>query len=442
MAITLGNKEEIELEFDGFKTEREKEISYLEEIIRDWRSKLKKLQGDGDGLKSTSKSSGFGVYDYNEIKRQVDELEKERDTEKDNNESIIKEQNKILEGIRKEAEESKDFGGKMKIRIRELENELQDSLNKLELLQWGIDPNKKQVAVRKKNFSPAIHRDLSRKSNPKKNFVNNNKRVSSLPNNRKVPSYTRPIRQPVNRHQTTSRSPAARLGGYAYKRPGNVSLSNGPKSNSGSKKRTTTKPQLSGVFGRLYQSKQRDSPLRTNNAGISPGYRAGGYKRSPANRNQVSGTQGVKKSSPGTRVTTKFQVSSRLYPGPGDRSKERDSSNSKSKKEDSKTRTQRVYGNLRNNSNNRSNSYGRVPRPLQRSSSKNRSTSKDKAKPPISSNSGVFDRLYGSGSNSKATKSKPQKPPMKKVNNFIETNDKVSNIKINKWKFQQENFLL
>lgn len=339
----------------------------------------------------------------------------------------------------KEAEDSKDFGGKMRMRIRELEAELQDSLDKLELMQRGIDPNKKQITVRKKNFSPAVNNSLTRKSNPRRNNLSSNKRVSSLPNNRKAPSYTRPTRQPVNRHQTTSRSPAARLGGYGYKKPGNVSGSNGPRSNSGSKKRSTTKPQLSGVFGRLYQSKQRDSALRTNQNKVSPGYRQGGYKRSPATRtqNQPAGSQGVKRSSPGTRATTNFQVSSRLYPGPGGRSK--DSSNSRSKRDDPKTNSSRVYGNVKNTSKERSNSYGRVPRPFQRSGSKNRSTSKDRAKPPASS-SGVFDRLYGgnsgskqlqgSGANVKETRAKPQRPPAKpSMNNFMDAKDK-SNLDI------------
>ena len=364
------------------------------------------------------------------LNKQVDDLETQLESEKKENENILKDQNKALEDFKKEAEDSKDFGGKMRMRIRDLEAELQDSLDKLELMQRGIDPNKKQIIVRKKNFSPAVHNSLSRKSNPRKNNLSNNKRVSSLPNNRKAPSYTRPTRQPVNRHQTTSRSPAARLGGYGYKKPGNVSGSNGPRSNSGSKKRSTTKPQVSGVFGRLYQSKQRDSPLRTNANKVSPGYRQGGYKRSPANRaqNQAAGAQGVKRSSPGTRATTNFQVSSRLYPGPGGRSK--DSSNSRSKREDSKTNNSKIYNNPKNTSKERSNSYGRVPRPFQRSGSKNRSTSKDRVKPPASSNSGVFDRLYGSGANTKAPKSKPQRPPAKpSVNNFIDANDK-SNLDI------------
>lgn len=75
-------KEEIELEYDGFKTEREKEINQLKEIIREREFKLVKLQRESDALKSTTKSSNFGVYDYNEIKKQVEDLEKQLDTEK------------------------------------------------------------------------------------------------------------------------------------------------------------------------------------------------------------------------------------------------------------------------------------------------------------------------------------------------------------------------
>lgn len=325
----------------------------------------------------------------------------------------------------------------MKNRVKELEAELKESLRKLELLQMGVDPNKKSVS-RKRFFSPAAASNNSKKSTTRKTFGSSNKRVSSLPNsNKRTPSYARATKQFHNRHQTTSRSPANRFASgnrsnaysSANRKPGVTGGSSGARSNSGSKRRSNTKPQVSGVFGRLYQSKQRDAPLRTN-ARVSPGYRAGGYKRSPATGGQrpSPGAEGIKKRSPGTRVTTSFQVSSRLYPGPGDRkSKERDSSkdrlnNSGTRKGNSRTRIQNTYGYNRGNFNNRSNSYGRVPRPLQRSNSKERSVSKERTKAVASS--AVFDRLYNSSAKRSDPKPKARKPPVKPaVNNFLDTTE-------------------
>lgn len=290
-------------------------------------------------------------------------------------------------------------------------------------MQSGIDPDKKSV-TRKRYVSPSLGSNNSKKSVGKKNFVNNNKRVSSLPsNNRKAPSYARPTRQANNRHQTTSRSPAPRFasgnrgGAYSYNRkPVQQARSTGTGSNANSAKRQATKPKLSGVFSRLYQSKQRDSPLRTNIQRVSPGARVGGYKRSPANRFQrpsPGAREGIKKSSPNSR-TTYFQVSSRLYPGAGDKtkSKERESSNDRLNKSRDRKVTNTYGAYKRNTSNNRSSSYGKVPRPFNRSRSENRSQSKEKATRPPPANNAVYERLYGSGTR-KSSNSRTRKPPAK-----------------------------
>lgn len=420
-------------DFDAYVRSRD-EIVTLRELLKEKQNKLAKLKENTQQMRETVKSGNQGVYDYKELQKQVDELQKELNDHEEEEE--IKRQEKELEEMRKEASDGQSYADKMRIRAKELENELKENFRKLELMQSGIDPNKK-ATIRRRNFSPSNYSNNSKRSIPRKNFVASNKRVSSLPNNKRTPSYARPTKQFHNRHQTTSRSPANRFASgnrnNAYsngRKPGQISKSIGQKSNSGSRKRSNTRPQLPGVFSRLYQSKQRDSPLRTLNNRVSPSYRTGGYKRTSGNRAQrpSPGAQGVKKRSPGTRVTTNFQVSDRLYPGPGGRkSKERVSSkdrlnNSNSRRSNSNSKYKNVYGSYRQHSENRSNSYGRVPRPFNKSNSGSRVSSKErKTRPPISN--AVFERLYKATSNSKNTKTnrdKPKKPPAKpSTNNYV-----------------------
>jgi hypothetical protein len=400
-------------------------------------------------LKTNTQTSGFMPKDYVDLKKQVDELESELDVETQDNELTIEEQTKQLEHLRKEANETHGEGGKMKQRIHELEVELKDSLKRLDKAQRGIDPSKK-TPTRRRYVSPGMQSNNSKKSSvtrtnrvPRNNFIERNKRVSSLPNNKqRTPSYARPTKQILNRHESKNRSTSNRVGSnvrgkaYAYgnRPPGYVPRSNGPKTTgarsiSGSTKRKQTKPQVSGVFGRLFQSKQRDSPLRAlNNNRPSPGYRVGGYKRSPATRVQKPspGSYGVNKRSPGTRVTTNFQVSSRLYPGPGTKKETSTDrlSNSRTRRERSNgaSKYNRIYGNT---SKDRV-GYNNAPRPAresrsgQRGTSNNRSLSgtRDKYK---SSSSGVFDRLYGTSNTRKTSKPRiNNKPPAKpNRNNYV-----------------------
>ena len=367
------------------------------------------------------------------LNKQVEDLESEYRTETEEGDTALSEQEKQIESLRKEVGDSKGEGGMMKQRVRDLETELKDSLRKLDMLQRGIDPNRK-TPVRKRYVSPGLKSNNSKKSVPRgtKNFLERNKRVSSLPNKQRTPSYARPIRQSYNRHQVQNKSVSNRgnsnnrsnVYSYGNRKPGYISRSNGPKSNSGSKRRQNTRPQLNGVFSRLYQSKQRDSPIRTNNTRVSPSYRTGGYKRSPGTRYQKPSPsgEGVKKRSPGTRVTTKFQVSSRLYPGPGTRDTKAKQSSS-DRFSNSRTRRDKSNGNYNKGS------YGYAPRPNRssrsgpRSNSKNRSNSsfRDKYK---STSSGVYDRLYNNSNSRKNSKNRIKKPPMKPVhNNFLDQTD-------------------
>ena len=331
--------------------------------------------------------------------------------------------------------------------MKELQAEIKENSRRLELMQSGIDPDRKS-AVRKRYVSPGLKSNNSRRSGGSKNFISNNRRVASLSTKRKVPAYSRPTGQFRHRNQTTSRSPANRFssgsrGAFSYgRRPGQITRSKGINSNSRSKKRANTKPQVSGVFGRLYQSKQRDSSIRSNKR-VSPGYRVGSYKRSPVNRHQrpSPGAQGINKRSPSGRSGPYFQVSSRLYPGPSSKSRERSkdkSNNSQEGRKFSRNRVNNNYGRAnRNNSGKRSNSYGRVPRPFHRPSSGGRSNSKDRvAKPSSSTNSAVFDRLYNSGSRKNSKKRAYQKPPTKPaVNNYMDRskNSDLEEVKENSW---------
>jgi len=397
-------------------------------------------------MKNTSKSGTFGVSDYYILQEKCKELEKELKEETDL--EYIKQREDQIKEMKKDVSEGQNEDMKLRSRIKELQAEIKENSRRLELLQSGIDPDKKSV-TRKRYISPGINSNKSKRSVGNRNFVSNNKRAASLSGKRKTPSYLRPTKQVKNRNQTTSRGPSSRFNssnrskGYSYGRSGasgNRSL--GSKANSGSRKRSSTRPQVNGVFGRLYQSKQRDSAIRTNTKRASPGYRAGGYKRpspgnrfqrpSPGNRFQrpSPGAQGVKKRSPSGKSGSYFQVSSRLYPGPGarksrDRSKDK-ASNSRDRKSNSKTKYPQNRHFARGTSGNRSNSYGRVPRPLKRSGSGKRSGSRENAsKPSTTARPSVFDRLYNrSTSRSNSRKRVSKKPPPKpSVNNYMNSSN-------------------
>lgn len=410
--------------------------------------------------KIDTQTSGFMPKDYVMLKDQVDELESVLNSEKQTNQTTIEEQTQQIETLRREAGDTKGEGGKMKHRVKELEAELKDSLRKLDLLQRGINPDKK-TPTRKRYVSPGIKSNNSKKSvgRTKTNFLERNKRVSSLPGNKnRTPSYARPTRQYNNRHEVKNRSASNRLNSnnrssniYGNRKPGYISkgVSSGVRTNSGSAKRQNTKPQVSGVFGRLYQSKQRDSPLRTNNnTRVSPSYRPGGYKRSPATRFQRDGEneEGVKKRSPGTRVTSNFQVSSRLYPGPGGRPPAKESSNTRndSNSKRNKSNDSGIYkSSYRNHSKDKFRSYGAYQRPQRTSGSREKSDSNTRDKTKGATSSAVFDRLYGNNGSKTRKTSKPKppvsnRPPVKPVKNNYLDNSNNSDLEILKDKASKE----
>lgn len=102
---------------------------------------LVKLQDDlKKGNMMQSHTSGFSIGDseLDKIKLQNMNIQKTYTEEKKISDQVFKEQNEQIEKTQKELEEANEIESKQKLRMKELQDELQQTIKRIEQLQRGV----------------------------------------------------------------------------------------------------------------------------------------------------------------------------------------------------------------------------------------------------------------------------------------------------------------
>ena len=173
----------------------------LNGIVQTKENELMELQRRLDKNRGTH-TSGFSQYQPNQsmtnqseaesVRTQLDGLNQTLEEERNKSSTVLSEQVKELEEAKKKTEEGQDQAAKMRARMAELQNELEQTIKRIETIQRGGGGYGAR-ANRGMNFAGSNgSRNSSVGSNNRSNNSQTRQNRQPYNANRPVPSYMRP----------------------------------------------------------------------------------------------------------------------------------------------------------------------------------------------------------------------------------------------------------
>ena len=129
--------------------------------------------------------------DFDHVKRQLDDLQRELDLERQTTGKVIDQQEKEIEDCKKELDTYNDNDKKLKSRAKELQDELEYTLKRIEQLQRGggaFTPVRRRASNQGSNASSKGASPYNRSGSGAKRGTPGN----SVGSGTRVPAYTRP----------------------------------------------------------------------------------------------------------------------------------------------------------------------------------------------------------------------------------------------------------
>jgi coiled-coil domain-containing protein 61 len=246
-------------DIDKIKKEAEKEvielqqkISEREKEIEDTKSELSRTHSEWNNSQSNQ-----GNEEYETLRKTLNDISYELDNEKNANKSIIEKQKGDLDFYQREIKTSKESERKANVKIKQLENELDISMKKLNIALYGTTRSSRG------NSSSSKKSSGYGKVSPAPRHNSSSKRTSSLPSSQKKPTYTSSIKKPPTKMTPTNKannrpSPANRDFGNSGNRRSPYN------SRSGSKNHSNTPTNKANSNSRKYSPAQRAIPKQSN----------------------------------------------------------------------------------------------------------------------------------------------------------------------------------
>ena len=186
--------EKIRKESEREMTELRMRLTEREKELEDTRSELSKTKTEWNNTQT--------VEEYDTLRKTLTDVSVELENEKNVSKSIIEKQQKDIDVYQKELRTTKENERKANVKIKQLENELDMSIKKLNMAVYGTtrsrgNSNSSQKSSGYGKVSPA----------PKHNSTS--KRTSSLPSSQKKPTYSTAKKPPAKITPKSRYSPAA-----------------------------------------------------------------------------------------------------------------------------------------------------------------------------------------------------------------------------------------
>ncbi|CDW82093.1 UNKNOWN [Stylonychia lemnae] len=233
-----------ESEYDKYKRNAQREILTLQEQVRNAEGELQQLQeqlkekNSVNGSNRITQTSGFSlnsgqvqgsqISDMDHVKRQLEDVSHQLEQERSTTGSMIDRQDKEIEECKKELEDQRENEKKLKARQKELQDELDQTLKRIEQLQRGVSTPVRRRPVGgygttgsgngSKNASPYSRNSSNSKKqatptnynkNPVTNNVYNRNRVGS---NGRTTGVTGPQRQsPATQNRFGNNKPPSQV---------------------------------------------------------------------------------------------------------------------------------------------------------------------------------------------------------------------------------------